>query len=162
MEAVLERTEVGAAPAKKFRVPLMTVSVVREVHVLSEFKEIDSPGKAAEIVRTMVGADEREHFVVVLLDARYRVKGATVVSVGTLTASLVHPREVFRPAVVAGSAAVIIAHNHPSGEARPSPEDKETTSRLVKAGKLMGIPVLDHVIVTESTFFSFKEAGLLE
>lgn len=100
-----------------------------------------------------------EVFRVLLLDARHRVMAGPEVSRGTLTNSLVHPREVFRPAIVAGAAAVILAHNHPSGSARPSPEDDAVTRRLADAGRLLGIPVLDHVIVGEREHTSYRERG---
>ena len=83
------------------------------------------------------------------------------VSVGTLTASLVHPREVFRAAIRNAAAALLLVHHHPSGDPSPSPEDRSVTERLVAAGRLLGIRVVDHVIVAESGYFSFQEAGLL-
>jgi DNA repair protein RadC len=100
-----------------------------------------------------------ERFVVVLLDGRHRWLRDVVVSQGTLTASLVHPREVFRPALREASAAVILVHNHPSGDPTPSREDVEITARLVRAGELLGVHVLDHVIVAERGFVSLREAG---
>ncbi len=100
-----------------------------------------------------------ERFVVVLLDGRHRWIREVVVSQGTLTASLVHPREVFRPALREPSAAVILVHNHPSGDPTPSREDVEITARLVRAGELLGVHVLDHVIVAERGFVSLREAG---
>ncbi|MDE2291856.1 MAG: hypothetical protein KGL53_07215, partial [Elusimicrobia bacterium] len=104
---------------------------------------------------------DREHFWRVDLDARHHIIGYEVVSVGTLTASLVHPREVFLGAILSKAAGVIVAHNHPSGDVDPSPEDRETTRRLKQGGELLGIPVLDHLIIADAKFFSFKERGLL-
>ena len=101
----------------------------------------------------------QEHFCVLLLDGRHRVLGDELVSLGTLTASLVHPREVFRPALRAGAAALILVHNHPSGDPEPSPEDRVVTQRLTRAGELLGIPVLDHVIVAERGFRSLRDEG---
>lgn len=103
----------------------------------------------------------REHFMVVLLDGRHRVMRESQVSQGTLTASLVHPREVFRDAVHAAAAAIILVHNHPSGDPTPSAEDREVTRRLVEAGEIIGIRVLDHVVVAEQGYQSFEELGLL-
>ena len=100
---------------------------------------------------------EKEHFYVMHLDIRNRVKLVELVSLGTLTASLVHPRETFRRAVIAGSASVIVAHNHPSGEVEPSDEDTKTTKMLFEAGTLLGIHLFDHVIFTNDKFFSFRE-----
>ena len=97
-----------------------------------------------------------EEFRVLLLDARHRVMAIPTVSRGTLTASLVHPREVLRPALLSRSAAVILAHNHPSGDPEPSREDDEVTTRLVRAGQILGIPVLDHVIVACHGTFDYR------
>jgi DNA repair protein RadC len=102
---------------------------------------------------------ERECFITLLLDGRQRVMREVLVSQGTLTASLVHPREVFRAAVRDAAAALILVHNHPSGDPTPSREDHEVTERLVGAGELMGIRVLDHVVVAEHGYHSFQEAG---
>ena len=101
-----------------------------------------------------------ERFLVVLLDGRHRVLRHELVSQGTLTASLVHPREVFRPALRESAAALVLVHNHPSGDPAPSAEDRDVTARLVRAGDLLGIPVLDHVVVAERGYASLRETGL--
>jgi DNA repair protein RadC len=103
-----------------------------------------------------------ERFLVVLLDGRHRVMRHEVVSQGTLTASLVHPREVFRPALREAAAAVILVHNHPSGDPTPSREDREITRRLARAGRILGIEVVDHVVVAERGYTSLREQGALE
>jgi len=103
-----------------------------------------------------------ERFLVVLLDGRHRVQGEVLTSQGTLTASLVHPREVFRPALREGAAALVVVHNHPSGDPTPSAEDREVTRRLVRAGILLGIPVLDHVVVAERGYVSLREEGEIQ
>jgi DNA repair protein RadC len=104
---------------------------------------------------------KREMFLVVMLDARHRVLGEEIVSEGSLTSSIVHPREVFLPAVRESAGALVLVHNHPSGDPRPSDEDVAVTRRLVHAAELLGIRVLDHVIVGDGAYASFKEAGLL-
>ncbi len=104
---------------------------------------------------------KKEHFVIFFLDARNQEIKREVISVGSLNANLVHPREVFEPAIRHLAAQVIIAHNHPAGDPSPSQEDSEITKRLVDAGKLLGIEVKDHVIVSKTNFFSFKEHKLL-
>ncbi|MCX5787121.1 MAG: DNA repair protein RadC [Elusimicrobia bacterium] len=106
--------------------------------------------------------ERKEHFVALYLSARNRLLHTETVSIGTLTASLVHPREVFGPAVERAAAGVIVAHNHPSGEARPSPEDRAATARLERAGRILGVPLLDHVVVADGGFFSFREDGGLK
>lgn len=102
-----------------------------------------------------------ERFLALLLDGRHRILREVLVSKGTLTASLVHPREVFRDAIRAGAAGIILAHNHPSGDPTASPEDREVTARLAQAGALLGVQVLDHVIVAERGYTSFREEGWL-
>jgi DNA repair protein RadC len=102
-----------------------------------------------------------EEFHIVLLDARHRVLRSVLTSQGTLTASLVHPREVFRPALREAAAALVLVHNHPSGDPTPSTEDREITRRLARAGALLGIPVLDHVIVADRGYASLRERGEL-
>lgn len=98
-----------------------------------------------------------EVFLAVLLDVKNRVLREERVSVGILNGSLIHPREVFAPAVAERAAAVVLVHNHPSGDSRPSPEDRQVTRRLRSAGEIVGIPVLDHVIIGTCSFFSFRE-----
>lgn len=124
--------------------------------------QIKSPEETAKIFRNIwMHADEierdREHFYVMLLDIKSRVKLVEVVSVGTLTSSLVHPRETFRRAIAEGAASIIIAHNHPSGEADPSDEDTKVTKLMFEAGQLLGITMLDHIVFSENGFFSFRD-----
>lgn len=142
-------------------IPLYSCALVRDASVKADAnRPVERPREAAAIVRAVIGNTDREHFVLLALDIRNRVIGAQVVSVGTLSASLVHPREMFKPAILLNAAGVIVAHNHPSGDPAPSAEDRECTKRLVKAGALLGIPVLDHVILgADAGFFSFREAG---
>jgi DNA repair protein RadC len=102
-----------------------------------------------------------ERFLVLLLDGRHRLLREVVISQGTLTASLVHPREVFRPALREAAAAVVLVHNHPSGDPTPSTEDREITTRLAEAGRLVGIPVLDHVVVAERGWASLSDLGAI-
>ncbi len=103
----------------------------------------------------------KEHFLTLYLDARNVPIHEEVISVGSLNANIVHPREVFKPAITHSAAAVILVHNHPSGDVSPSQEDLELTRRLVEAGRLIGIEVLDHVIVAESRFLSFRSESYL-
>jgi DNA repair protein RadC len=100
---------------------------------------------------------KQEYFMTLLLDGRHRVLRESQISQGTLTASLVHPREVFRHAIGAAAAALVLVHNHPSGNPEPSAEDLRVTRRLVEAGEVLGIRVVDHVIVAEEGFYSFQE-----
>ncbi len=112
--------------------------------------------------KTQDGIDkQKEHFFVIHLDARNRVKFLELVSIGILNASLVHPREVFCRAVRECSSQIILAHNHPSGDVEPSHEDIVTTKRLVQAGEILGISVIDHIVYARGKFCSFKEQGIL-
>lgn len=122
---------------------------------------VDGARAAAGLVPAKIRSARKEHFLVLCLNARRQLLGLETVSVGTLSASLVHPREVFAPAIAQGAAAVVAVHNHPSGDTSPSLEDRETTRRLRRAGELLGIPLTDHIIVSESSFFSFQESGIL-
>ncbi len=104
---------------------------------------------------------KREHFVAFFLDSRERLIERQVISIGTLNASLVHPREVFEPAIAHHAASIIVAHNHPSGTLEASDEDRDITRRLRAVGSIVGIPIADHVIMTQNTFASFRELRLL-
>lgn len=103
---------------------------------------------------------KKEHFVVLYLNARNQLICKETISVGTLNANLVHPREVFKPGIDYLAASIIIAHNHPSGGAEPSDNDLTTTNRLKEAGKIIGIEVIDHIILTKTSFFSLKERNI--
>jgi DNA repair protein RadC len=119
--------------------------------------ELRSPERVhAHVAPELAGLD-RERLLALLLDGQHRLRRTELVGQGTLTSSLVHPREVFRAAIREAAAAVIVVHNHPSGDPEPSAEDLEVTRRLVSAGQLVGIPLLDHVVVAEGGFVSIRE-----
>jgi DNA repair protein RadC len=122
---------------------------------------IRSPADVHRHFQPLLRDAPHERFLVVLLDGRHRVIRAVLTSLGTLTASLVHPREVFAPALREPAAAVILVHNHPSGDPTPSREDREITARLAAAGDLLGIPVVDHVVIAEQGYVSLREEGEL-
>jgi len=121
---------------------------------------VSSPADVERILRGRIANLDRENFVAMLLNIKNEVVETPTISVGTLSASLVHPREVFKPAIRASAASVILAHNHPSGKVEPSREDREVTVRLAEAAKILGIELLDHVIVGDG-HFSMKEHGML-
>lgn len=116
---------------------------------------VRGPEDVVRLVRSIRRA-RKEHFVALFLNARHQVIKQETISIGTLNASLVHPREVFQPAVGESAAAVILAHNHPSGDPSASEEDVQLTGRLVQAGRIMGIEVLDHIIVSAHSWLSMK------
>ena len=126
---------------------------------LRERLQIVNARAAAELLLPQYGSRSVEQFGIVLLDTKHRVIKTLVLSVGTVDASIVHPREVFGAAAAAGAAALVLFHNHPSGDPRPSPDDVELTRRLAAAGVLMGIDVIDHVILADVRYYSFKEEG---
>jgi DNA repair protein RadC len=120
---------------------------------------IRSPSDAANAVLS-IRKKKKENFVVLCLNARNQIIRRETISIGSLNASIVHPREVFQPAILESAASIVLLHNHPSGDTRPSDDDVELTRRLVRAGEIMGIEVLDHVIVSDRRHFSMKERGL--
>ena len=124
-------------------------------------REIRGPDDVVAVVGPKLRQEHRELFLVLLLNARHEVMAKETVSVGSLNASIVHPREVFRPAVLASAAAIVLVHNHPSGDPEPSEEDLTITKRLVEAGELLGIGVLDHVIVAGRGVVSLRSRQLL-
>jgi DNA repair protein RadC len=100
---------------------------------------------------------EKEHFLIVCLDSRRRLISIENLSIGTVNQTLVHPREVFKPAIVKAASYIILAHNHPTGDISPSLDDMQITERLIEASRVLGIPILDHLIVSDGNFLSFKD-----
>lgn len=123
---------------------------------------VHGPADAASYVMPRFRFERREHFAVLLLNAKNHILALKTISVGTLTSSVVHPREVFQAAIEQSAASVILVHNHPSGDPAPSGEDLAVTRRMVEAGEIMDIPVLDHVIVGYDKFISLKEEGMIQ
>lgn len=122
---------------------------------------IGSAQEGADFLMPRLRYAAREQFVAVLLNSKNRVIATEIISEGTLTSSVVHAREVFAPALLHHAAAVIVAHNHPSGDPQPSCEDREVTAMLVESGKVLGIPLLDHLIIGDGAYYSFQEYGAL-
>jgi DNA repair protein RadC len=121
--------------------------------------QVTTPRMVAELLLPLYGNRPVEQFGVLLLDTKHRVLRTIVLSIGTLDASIVHPREVFGAAAAAGAAALVLFHNHPSGDPKPSDDDVALTRRLAAAGVLMGIDVIDHVILADVRYYSFREEG---
>jgi len=128
---------------------------------LEDTPAITSPRDAAELVMDELRYLQKEHFIVLFLNTKNRVVGKETLSIGSLNASIVHPREVFLSAIKRSSASIICAHNHPSGDPTPSQEDIQVTKRLADAGTLLGIELLDHLIIADRSFVSLKELGLM-
>lgn len=147
---------------KWIKLPSITLKMVRETSAdfLAETNQIRCPTDAAYILMPHMQELDREHLVAVLLDTRNRVIGINTVAVGSLNSTAVSMRELFKPALLANAAGLIVAHNHPSGDPTPSPEDVAITRDMVQAGQLLGVQILDHVVIGAGTFVSLKERGL--
>ena len=127
----------------------------------SDRARMHTPGEIAAHLLPLYGAAAIEQFGVALLDSRHRLMRIKILSVGSVESTVVHPREVFREAAFASAAFVVIFHNHPSGDPSPSTDDVQLTGRMLKAGDIMGIEVLDHVILADHRYYSFWEAGYM-
>lgn len=122
---------------------------------------IHGPEDVASFLAPRLSHERQEHFVALLLNTKNRILAYEVITVGSLNASVVHPRDVFKAAISHNAATVIVAHNHPSGDPKPSREDIAVTQRLVKVGRVMDIPILDHIIIGKDRYISLKEQGML-
>ncbi|MFD1674162.1 JAB domain-containing protein [Alicyclobacillus fodiniaquatilis] len=140
-------------------VDIVKVVMVKDGELENERIQIRSADDAAQLIRRYVGGADREHFVCLMLDTKHFVNAIHTVSIGSLDAAIVHPREVFKPAILANSSGIIVAHNHPSGQPAPSDEDIAVTHRLLDAGRILGIQVIDHIIVGDPSFTSLMELG---
>ena len=142
--------------------------MVRDGSIAVEDRLVRESSKAQRVIRDLIGGNDREEFVALFLDAKNRVMSVHTVAVGSLSLCIVHPREVFKAAILANAAGIIVAHNHPSGDPTPSREDRELTDRLCEAGRILGVAVLDHIIVgAESSdghpsYTSFADNGWLK
>ena len=150
----------GVGPAKAAQI-LAALELGRRTltHAPSARIQLRTPHEAAAYLMPVFGSRPVEQFGVVLLDTKHRVLRTAVLAIGTLNSTVVQPRDVFREAALGGAAAIVVFHNHPSGDPSPSPDDKELTGRLAAAGTLMGIDVVDHIILGDARYCSFKEMG---
>lgn len=144
-----------------YRIPAVRIALVRERTIASSLRVIRSPEDAALILREVIGDRDRETFTVLLLDTKNRVVAVHVASIGSLDSAPVHPREIFKAAILANVKAVILGHNHPSGDPEPSQNDIHVTRKLAEAGKLLGVPVLDHIIVGDGVHVSLRARGII-
>jgi DNA repair protein RadC len=142
--------------------PRYRIMLVKESEdTFTKYPKFQNSRELFDSFREELAVLDREHFFLITLDSKNRTIGYHTVSVGSLSTSVVHPREVWKPAILDNSAAVIFLHNHPSGDPAPSREDRECTNRLVEASKILGIRVLDHIIFGATDYFSFADAGTL-
>jgi DNA repair protein RadC len=160
IEDDIENLKITGLQKHKLRA-IFTIAKRLHKESLGERYKISSPNDATDLVMEELRFKKKEHFKVILLDTKNYVISTELISVGSLNSSIVHPREVFNPAVKKSAASMIMIHNHPSGEPEPSHEDVVLTNRLDECGKLMGIKVFDHIIIGDGVYFSFKEEGLI-
>ena len=151
----------GIGPAKAAAV-LAAVELGKRLSSRAMLMEtVYGPEDAAAYAMPLLRDEEQEHFAIILLDMKNHIKYMPIISTGSLSASVVHPREVFRQAIEHSAASVILVHNHPSGDPSPSHEDINVTKRMVEVGKIMDIPVLDHIIIGHNRFCSLKDKGFM-
>ena len=143
----------------EYAVPRYRVMLVRENRAVPPSSPLTTSVAAASVLRPLFAGLDREHFLVCGLDAKHGIIGVNVVSIGSLTLAIVHPREVFKPLILMNAVAWICAHNHPSGDITPSQEDRVLTSRLRQGADLLGITLLDHLILTDAHCYSFADQG---
>src|SRR5438093_1449540 len=147
---------------KQASVPVYKIMLVKEGRIPCYNQQIRSSANASTLLHTYLADVDREHFAIILLNQKNRVIGIHTVSVGSLTASIVHPREVFKSAILSNAASIICGHNHPSTDCQPSKEDRAITQRLKEGGALLGINLLDHLVIgADGRYFSFADENLL-
>ena len=151
----------SSSPCLPEYLPVLGIKLVRTGSVrCAGHRQIHSPKNAAAIAWECLKYSDREQVIAILVDTKNGVVGVNVVSVGDLSSCVVHPREVFKAAILANAASIILAHNHPSGDPTPSPEDIAVTRRIAEAGQILGIELLDHIIVGDrERFVSLKNEG---
>jgi|LGOV01.1.fsa_nt_gb DNA repair protein RadC len=137
-------------------IDLVTVKLVREKSIPYQ---CNSPEKTYELLQKLIGDKPQEHFITLCIDAKGVVNNASIIHIGAINKSVISPRAIFRTAILSNAVAIIIGHNHPSGNPTPSPEDKLTTKELIKAGTILDIKILDHIIIGNNIYYSFRERG---
>ena len=143
------------------RINIVSIKMVKESSFLYQTRTVSSPNDAYEMIREQLKDLDREQFIIACLNTKNEPTNISVVSVGTLNKAIVHPREVFKTAILSNAASIMAFHNHPSGETTPSQQDIQVTNRLYEAGELLGIKLLDHLIIGDGTFTSLKEKDYL-
>lgn len=140
---------------------VVRVQLVREATFQYSGERLSSPERVVDVVGPQIADADREHLVALLVNARHALLAVHTVSIGTLDSSTAHPREVFKAAVLANAAGVVLVHNHPSGDPSPSQDDLAATQQLAEAGRILGIEVLDHVIIAGSRWVSLRRMGVI-
>lgn len=152
-----------AVPQTVSSINVYKVKMVKEDTIKYGDTAMRSPDEVAQLARDVMGLHEaaEENFVIVCLNTKNKIAGIHTISIGSLNSSIVHPREVFKAALLNNASGIIMMHNHPSGDPEPSREDIETTQRLITAGTILGIKVVDHVVIGDGCYISLKEQGII-
>ena len=143
------------------RINIVTIKMEKVKSMLVENKQISSPEDVFRIVNKYLDGVDREHLVLLTLDTKNKVTSINTVSIGSINTSIVHPREVFKTAILSNASSVILSHNHPSGDVTPSKEDIDITKRIKECGRILGIELLDHLIIGDDKYSSLKEKGII-
>lgn len=143
------------------RVDIVSLKMVKESSILYANRRIGTPDEAVELLKNLLEGSDREKLVVCCLSSKNEPTNISVISIGSLNSSIVHPREVFKIAIMSNAASIIMGHNHPSADITPSKEDINITERIKQAGDIIGIKLLDHIIIGDENYLSLKEEGYL-
>ncbi|MEK4712068.1 JAB domain-containing protein [Sporosarcina sp. FSL K6-5500] len=159
MELLMVKEEEKRVPAK--RVDIVSLRLVKETSLLYKDRAIRSPEDGYNLFKQFLGELDREYLVVMCLDVKNQPTAINVCHIGSLNASIVHPREVMKAGILSNAASILICHNHPSGQPEPSQEDIDVTNRLAEAGRIMGIELIDHLIIGDGRYVSLKDKGYI-
>lgn len=138
-------------------IPIVKLKMVKEKGLPYGEKKLDGPEKAAELASLLLDGADREYLLVISVNAKTQPLALEIVSIGSVDTAFAVPRETFKHAVMSNAAGIFLVHNHPSGDCKPSKEDMQITKRMERAGEILGIPVIDHVVIGEREFYSLKE-----
>lgn len=143
------------------RISVVTIKMEKEKNILVDNKKVSSPKDVYELMKDYLKGADREYLVLLSLDMKNNINSINTVSIRSLNSSIVHPREIFKTAILSNAASIILIHNHPSGDTTPSKEDINITYRIKESGKILGIELLDHVILGDNSYSSLKEKSIL-
>lgn len=146
---------------KSKRINIVSIKAVKESSLLYKERSVRSPEDGYNLLKLFLEDKDREYFIVIALNTKNEPVAINTCHIGSLNASIVHPREVMKLGILSNAASIIVGHNHPSGQPTPSKEDIDVTERLKKAGAILGIELLDHIIVGDESFISLKEKGYI-
>ncbi|WP_256717394.1 JAB domain-containing protein [Paenibacillus odorifer] len=157
----MQLTEELEKPSRMKKLNVVSLKLVKEATISYRTNVIRNPQDAFEIAKEFIGDEDREHCILICLDTKNKINCIQTIGIGSLNSAIVHPREVFKIAIVSSSASVIFAHNHPSSDCTPSQPDLEISERIKQAGQILGIDLIDSIIVCEDNYYSMKEHNLI-